>query len=392
VSVLSRLPALASLVALGLSPALASASPAAQTDLVGWYRLPDGQHVVLSWAADGDLRLAALGEPFFSEPFRAQSNGAFLWTAGSGSAEETRTVGFRFGDHGKPVGFQWAREKTQPSVATRLANQPYELRELDYRNQDVALSGTLLVPRARAAVPAAVMIHGSGESDRDNLWYLEIADHLARNGIAVLLPDKRGCGKSGGEWRTSSMEDFGGDSRAAAEVVRGQRGVDPARVGFVGVSQGGSIAPLAATMTTDSAFAVGLVTGVTTFDEMLLHESRQTLRQNGLPGLVADGLAPMAAAIARRRRPVWWEKNGGFSPLPYWRQLTIPKLFVYGREDERDNVAVSHSVALLEDAELSQLTIEIYPGSGHGLFLPGTRTIRPEFLELLATWIQQTSG
>ena len=58
-SVLSRLPALAPLLALGLSPALVSASPTHQADLVGWYQLPDGQDVVLSWAADGDLRLSA---------------------------------------------------------------------------------------------------------------------------------------------------------------------------------------------------------------------------------------------------------------------------------------------------------------------------------------------
>ncbi len=357
-------------------------------NLVGWYQLPDGQEVLLTWAADGDLRLAALGDPFFSRPFRPSPDASFLWLT---ETDEARTVHFRLAAD-EAIGFEWSDADEGAVHALRLASQPYGLRELEFENQGVTLSGTLLIPTGGLPVPAAVMIHGSGESDRDNLWYLEIADHLARNGIAVLLPDKRGCGKSGGEWRTAGMDDFAGDSQAAAVAVGGQSGIDGAGVGFLGVSQGGSIAPLAATMTAGTAFAVSLVAGVTTFDEIVPHESRQTLRQNGLPGPIADALAPMAAAIARRRRPVWWKKNGSFDPLPYWRQLTIPKLFIYGGEDERDNVPVSQSVARLEDAGLPALEIEIYPDSGHGLFLPGTKTIRPDFLELLSTWIQQNSG
>jgi pimeloyl-ACP methyl ester carboxylesterase len=357
--------------------------------LVGWYRLGDGREVLLTWAADGDLRLAAPSEPYFSHPFRSQSGGSFLWQHTKDGTEETRTVAFATADADRPRGFDWTTEDGASGFAPRLNPQPYELRELEYRNQQVRLSGTLLLPNPDEPVPAAAMVHGSGDSDRDNLWYLAIADHLARNGIAVLLPDKRGCGRSGGDWRTSSMEDFARDTQASVAAIRGIPGIDRDRVGLFGISQGGRIAPLAADGLDTIAFVVNVSGGVLPVDESLLHESRQTLRQKGMPGWMADAFGPFAAAVAKRRNPVWWEKNETYYPLPYWRSLEVPALIVYGAEDERDNVPVKRSVGLLEELQPSvDLTVEVFPDSGHGLFVPDTQTIRPEVLELFVSWIR----
>ncbi|MFQ5525898.1 MAG: alpha/beta hydrolase family protein [Thermoanaerobaculia bacterium] len=382
-------------IAVALFGGAADASTSPRQDwehLVGWYQLGDERQALLTWAADGDLRLAGPGEPYFSHPFRSQPDGSFLWQPDKNDTERTRTVQFRVAGGGQTVGFDWVSEDGDSGFVPRVHRQPYALRELEYRNDQVRLSGTLLIPDAEQPLPAAAMIHGSGDSDRDNLWYLAIADHLARNGIAVLLPDKRGCGRSGGDWKTSSLEDLAKDTGAAVEAVRRQDGVDPIRIGLLGCSQGGSIAPLAASLTPDLAFVASLAGGVATFNELLLHESRQTLRQNGLPGLLADGFAPLAAAIARLRRPVWWKKNGKFDPLPYWTRLEIPALIVYGGEDEQDNVPVALSVERLRKAGPRDLRLEVYPDSGHALFLPDTQTVRPDFLSLLATWIHQSSG
>ena len=147
-------------------------------------------------------------------------------------------------------------------------------------------------------------------------------------------------------------------------------------------------APLTAARVKALAFAINISGGTLPVDQSLLHESRQTLRQKGMPGWMADGFGPFAAAIAKRRHPVWWKKNGEFDPLPYWRKLTVPALIVYGADDEHDNVPVYRSMELLEQIRTSvDLTIQLYRDSGHGLFLPGTQTIRPEFLEFLAGWI-----
>ncbi len=57
------------------------------------------------------------------------------------------------------------------------------------------LSGMIFLPEQSEHCPFAVIIQGSGCSNRDNSWYLDIVRHLQNNGIAVFLPDKRGCGK-----------------------------------------------------------------------------------------------------------------------------------------------------------------------------------------------------
>ncbi len=379
-------------IAFGIAVLAAAPSAAPRNEwrhLAGWYRLGEGREVLLSWAAEGDLRLAAPSEPYFSHSFRLQSDGSFLWRHSKDGTEETRSVRFSRAEVDGVASFDWATEDGDSGFAPRLNPQPYGLRELEYRNQQVHLSGTLLLPKADEPVPAAALIHGSGDSDRDNLWYLAIADHLARNGIAVLLPDKRGCGRSGGNWRTSSMEDFARDTRASVAAIRGIPGIDPDRIGLFGISQGGRIAPLAADGQDTIAFVVNVSGGVLPVDESLLHESRQTLRQKGMPGWLADAFGPFAAAVAKRRNPVWWEKNETYDPLPYWRSLEVPALVVYGAEDERDNVPVKRSVALLEELQPSvNLRVEVFPDSGHGLFLPDTQTIRPKVLELFVSWIR----
>ena len=70
----------------------------------------------------------------------------------------------------------------------------------------------LFLPEGNGPFPAAVIIHGSGTSDRDNLWPLTLTQYLRESGIAVLLPDKRGSEKSEGDWRTSSFQDLAGDT------------------------------------------------------------------------------------------------------------------------------------------------------------------------------------
>ena len=186
------------------------------------------------------------------------------------------------------------------------------------------------------------------------------------------------------------MEDFAGDARASVEAVRKIREIDPGRVGLFGISQGGRIAPLAADRQDTIAFIVNVSGGVLSVDASLLHESRQTLRQKGMPGWMADAFGPFAAAVAKRRNRTWWKKNGTYDPLPYWESLEVPALVVYGAEDEHDNVPVVRSVALLEKLEPSvDLTIEVFPSIGHGLFEPGTRTIRSEALKLFVRCVRE---
>jgi dipeptidyl aminopeptidase/acylaminoacyl peptidase len=220
------------------------------------------------------------------------------------------------------------------------------------------------------------MLHGSGNSDRDNLWYMWIAHSLVESGVAVLLPDKRGCGKSGGDWKTASFEDFARDARAGVSAARGESDIDPNRVGLLGISQGGWIAPLAATRLPRLAFLINVSGATVTPNEQLRHE----LGQNRI-----------AVWFAKRRRQVWWEKNGDFDPIPYWAAYKGPSLILYGEGDEEDNVPVARSEALLQQVKQEHpeldITIRVFQGTGHGFFETRTKRIRQDFLDLLADWV-----
>ncbi|MEX2112827.1 MAG: alpha/beta fold hydrolase [Pirellulales bacterium] len=147
---------------------------------------------------------------------------------------------------------------------------PYEEREVTVENAagGVKLAGTLTLPKAAGAVPAVVLLTGSGAQDRDESIlghkpFLVLADYLTRRGIAVLRLDDRGVGESTGSTSNSTTTDLAGDALAAVAYLKTVQQINPRRIGLVGHSDGGIVAPLAASRSSDVAFIVMLAgTGV----------------------------------------------------------------------------------------------------------------------------------
>ena len=128
---------------------------------------------------------------------------------------------------------------------------PYRSEEITYENGAVTLAGTLTLPPGPGPFPAAVLITGSGAQDRDETLlghkpFLVLADHLTRSGIAVLRSDDRGVGGSTGSVRDSTSADFADDALAAVRLLSERSEIDNARIGLIGHSEGGLVAPLAA--------------------------------------------------------------------------------------------------------------------------------------------------
>lgn len=124
---------------------------------------------------------------------------------------------------------------------------PYESRDVSFPNQKagITLAGTLTTPRGPGPYPCAVMITGSGPQDRDETLlghkpFLVIADHLTRNGIAVLRYDDRGVAGSKGDFSAATSEDFAEDVRSAIAFLKTQSDIKPG-VGLIGHSEGGLI-------------------------------------------------------------------------------------------------------------------------------------------------------
>jgi len=159
---------------------------------------------------------------------------------------------------------------------------PVKKRELVFLSGNLTLAGTLLVPDRKEKCPGVVLVHGSGSSDRSNPWTKAYAEALSQRGIVVLHTDKRGCGKSEGDWRNARMDDLANDAVAALNHLRATRNVDPARVGLMGFSQGGQVVPLAATFSPAIRFAVCVSSSVIPMSEQMLDEVILSAERAGL--------------------------------------------------------------------------------------------------------------
>lgn len=310
-------------------------------------------------------------------------------------------------------------------VAAAAQAPGYRTEEMRYANGDVALAGVLMLPDARGPVPGAVIIQGSGRSDRTNQWARAIAEELVRAGVAVLLTDKRGSGASGGDWQTAGFDDLAADALAGVAALRARADVDSTRVGLVGLSQGGWIAPLAAARSPHVAFVIDVSGAAVSYAEQSFHEMGNTARQAGLSDAgVAEVLAlnraageylvsggwdayerarqralgtearPVAEGFPARDARIWTflRKVFAYDPMPYWIVLRQPVLVVLGADDERDNVPVAASVQRLEAGFASvgkrNGRIVVIPGAGHAFIDHGTHELMPAFTTALAEWVR----
>ena len=294
-----------------------------------------------------------------------------------------------------------------PALVTRLGDsdarhfESIGIEETSYREaifdnaeQDLSLAAMVFVPEGEGPFPAAVIIHGSGPSRRDNGWYLTLAHYLQENGIAVLLPDKRGSEKSAGDWRNASFEDLATDTLAAVSFLQQQGQVAISEIGLIGMSQGGQIAPVVADRTRDLAFVINVVGGATSMHDQLLYEEDHNLRQLGvLPGLSFVLAYPASWSLIYIRQRGFWSAIGNFDPLPYWQRVSVPTLVLYGEKDT--NVSSVQSAARLRSLGNNHVEVKIYEGSGHALEDPvgrGESIFRKDALDDIRNFIRYASG
>lgn len=166
---------------------------------------------------------------------------------------------------------------------------PYDEREVTIENANagIQLAGTLTTPRGDGDFPAVVLITGSGAQNRDEELmghrpFLVLADHLTRNGIAVLRFDDRGVGKSKGNHGKATHDDFADDARAAFEFLKVQDKIDPDSVGLSGHSEGGIHAPIVAAGRDDIAFIVMLAGVGVPMDELLERQRNDMIASMGM--------------------------------------------------------------------------------------------------------------
>ncbi len=244
-----------------------------------------------------------------------------------------------FYQSGYAFGFAMGRE-TLPGPARPQEPQPpfpYRAEEVSYSNGDVTLAGTLTRPAGEGPFPAVLLISGSGAQDRneeifEHKPFLVLADHLTRAGIAVLRLDDRGVGGSSAGESEVTSEDLAGDVRRGVRWLADRPEIDPARIGLLGHSEGGLIAPLVAAGCDTVAFIILLAGTGVPGDEVLLAQTRLISAAAGLNAAFLD------------------------------RQQEAQRALFEGTLAGGDSAAVSAGVRRLIDTQLSRL-----PGEHGGL-------------------------
>lgn len=244
------------------------------------------------------------------------------------------------------------------------------------------LSGLLFVPQGEGPFPTAVVIHGSGPSRRNSAWYLSVAEHLRSNGIAVLLPDKRGSEKSEGNWIGARFEALATDTASAIAYVKDQKQFAYSTIGIIGMSQGGWIAPVVAAKTDHIDFIVSMSGATVTAAEQLEHEEIHNIGHYTY-GFIAELIAPITAANLRKQKHI--RPYADFDPIPHWQRTRAPIFFAFGENDE--NVPVRASIRRLTENSLAHHKIQVYPDGGHGIVDSRTNSVSKTYLNDLVRFI-----
>jgi len=311
---------------------------------------------------------------------------------------------------------------------------PYVAEEVTFRNGAITLAGTLTLPAGEGPFPAVILLTGSGAQDRDEtivghkafaVW----ADALTRRGVAVLRYDDRGMGGSSGGSIDDTTADFAADAGAAMDFLRGRPEIDPARIGLMGHSEGGSTALIATSNGAQAAFVVMIAGPSVSGADILTGQSRAIVLASGGTeaqaaeaeatqarfmlavlnnrddGPAAEGAvealaieigqpAAQAAGVARIMSSGWYRYFTAYDPAAAIRALHVPMLAIYADRDRNvpADQNAAHLAQLKPDAE-----IIVLPGLNHlmqhattGLpneYATITETLAPEAIATVTDWI-----
>jgi uncharacterized protein len=288
----------------------------------------------------------------------------------------------------------------EPDVRVHLKRAeapPSSFREEEVRfaSGDLPMVGALVLPPSAGRHPAVVLVHGSGQAGRSDARYRSHGIFFARHGIAAFIYDKRG------DFENATFDDLANDAAAAVRYLRTRADVDPARVGLAGFSQGGWLAPLAASRTEGVAFLILQVGPAVSVEEQEMQRVRFGMAAEGFPEedvaraaaytrLIFDAAyrggewAKLAAASEKAKTTKWADQvqlTTSPAELEGWRRqrydpaavlkrtTTIPVLALFG---ERDTVVPPAENAelmrrYLAEAGNRDVTIKVFPRANHQL-------------------------
>jgi dipeptidyl aminopeptidase/acylaminoacyl peptidase len=316
---------------------------------------------------------------------------------------------------GQITALQWKAKNAPALVASRT--KALQEKEVSFTNGDVTLAGTLLLPPTKGPHPAIVIVAGSGPQVRVGVRLF--GDFFALNGVAALIYDKRGCGRSTGDWTKSTFDDLAGDALAGLELLKRRPDINPRKIGLWGASEGGYVVPLAASRCAAVAFVISESAPAITPEalganlienwtkaagcsESDIQEALALWRLNSRGGNEFE-----AARKADRNKPWFnecpffgddpdmsgirsqWQLVWNYDPVPALRQVHCPVLAIYGELDSHVPPQKSADIwkAALTKAGNHDVVIKMVPNAEHGVADPRNGLPLPVLFTLQRDWL-----
>ncbi len=165
----------------------------------------------------------------------------------------------------------------------------YYSEDITFENKKagILLAGTLTLPKKEGIFPVVILISGSGPQNRDEELlghkpFLVLSDYLTKNGIAVLRYDDRGTAMSKGDFKTATSADFATDVESAIAYLKTRKEINKNKIGLIGHSEGGLIAPMVASNSKDVAFIILLAGSGIQGDQILLLQQKLIGKASGI--------------------------------------------------------------------------------------------------------------
>lgn len=281
----------------------------------------------------------------------------------------------------------------QPPVYSKpeTREEYQEEKEVTFFSQDIMLSGTLTLPRGNPPFPGVLLIAGSGPVDRDEnvpqgiqLNILrEMAHQLAECGFAVLRYDKRGVGKSGGDFASSGLYDLVEDAQNALEFLIKQPEINSQKVALLGHSEGGTIACMVANENPAASALVLMATPARSLVELVKEQITYLYLISGVkdPQIIQEAISQQEKifeALAESKKEIegvpiplwkWWKDYLEFNPEAFFQKIRVPTLILQGEKDYQVKTEDALKIAGILKQNGVPYELVIFPDLDH-LFKP----------------------
>jgi len=337
-----------------------------------------------------------------------------------------------------------AGAESNPSASTSdawhvAATPPLTSQEIQFSNGNAHLVGTVYLPKTGDHLPAVVALHPAGASTREAGLYRHLREGLPAIGFAVLIYDRRGSSQSSGDLHNSDYETLADDAVAGKRALAKFPRIDPNKIGFWGLSQGGWLAVLAAARGQHAAFAVSVSAPLVSAEEQMEFATSNLLAvrgysQSDVEQMLAARMAWMGFLHNKNSREVavealrkaeakpWFSlvylpraadltadpehdpvrRKLDDDPVAAVRKAKVPLLFLYGDSDPW--VPVARSIERLQSltSELPNIEYAVVPGANHEMMSPVNETMQvdqntnrndqpqaPTYFILLGSWLSR---